>query len=60
MPGQSIFHALEPLLERVSKPIQYVGGELNSTLKDWDVAGEHTVRWALPMPTRSVSPTRAR
>ncbi|HET8594752.1 MAG TPA: B12-binding domain-containing radical SAM protein, partial [Intrasporangium sp.] len=56
MPGESIFHALEPLLERVSKPIQYVGGELNSTLKDWHVGGfgpageELTTRWALMYP----------
>ena len=34
----SIFGRLEPLLPTVSKPIQYVGGELNSTLKDWDAA----------------------
>jgi hypothetical protein len=38
MPGQSRFADLEPLLERVSKPIQYVGGELNSTVKDWTAA----------------------
>jgi radical SAM family uncharacterized protein len=50
MPGESVFPALEPLLERVSKPIQYVGGELNSTVKPWDVAGEATVRWALMYP----------
>ena len=56
MAGQSIFTDLEPLLERVSKPIQYVGGELNSTIKDWDCGGfgpdgqELTVRWALMYP----------
>ena len=56
MPGESIFHALEPLLEQVSKPIQYVGGELNSTVKDWQVGGfgpageELTTRWALMYP----------
>ena len=50
MPGESIFPTLEPLLEQVSKPIQYVGGELNSTVKDWTVGGEHTVRWALMYP----------
>ena len=50
MPGQSVFRRLEPLLERVSKPIQYVGGELNSTVKEWDVAGDATVRWALMYP----------
>jgi radical SAM family uncharacterized protein len=31
----------------VSKPVQYVGGELNSTVKDWDAT---TVRWALMYP----------
>ena len=56
MPGDSHFSALEPLLTRVSKPIQYVGGELNSTVKDWNVGGfspageELTVRWALMYP----------
>jgi radical SAM family uncharacterized protein len=50
MPVESIFERLEPLLPAVSKPIQYVGGELNSQVKDWDVAGEHTVRWALMYP----------
>ncbi|WP_353950527.1 TIGR03960 family B12-binding radical SAM protein [Knoellia sp. S7-12] len=49
-PGDSLFPALEPLLEQVSKPIQYVGGELNSTVKDWNVGGEHTIRWALMYP----------
>ncbi|MBR7744881.1 TIGR03960 family B12-binding radical SAM protein [Phycicoccus sp. BSK3Z-2] len=50
MPGESVFPALEPLLEQVSKPIQYVGGELNSTVKPWDVAGDETVRWSLMYP----------
>ncbi|HEU5241828.1 MAG TPA: TIGR03960 family B12-binding radical SAM protein [Ornithinibacter sp.] len=50
MPGQSVFRSLEPLLEQVSKPIQYVGGELNSTVKPWEVAGDQTVRWALMYP----------
>ncbi|HEY7597409.1 MAG TPA: TIGR03960 family B12-binding radical SAM protein [Actinophytocola sp.] len=44
---QSVFPMLEPLLPKVSKPVQYVGGELNSTVKDWDAA---TVRWALMYP----------
>jgi radical SAM family uncharacterized protein len=43
----SVFPALEPLLPRVQKPIQYVGGELNATVKDWDAT---TVRWALMYP----------
>jgi radical SAM family uncharacterized protein len=55
-PGASLFARLEPLLEQVSKPIQYVGGELNSTVKDWDCGGfgpdgqELTARWALMYP----------
>ena len=41
----SVFPRLEPKLPSVQKPIQYVGGELNSTNKDWDCApdGEPTV-----------------
>ncbi len=34
--ADSVFPRLEPLLPSVQKPIQYVGGELNSTLKEWD------------------------
>src|SRR6476469_992001 len=55
-PGQSVFARLEPLLEQVSKPIQYVGGELHSNVKDWDCGGhgpggeELTTRWALMYP----------
>src|SRR6476660_6689084 len=55
-PGQTVFPLLEPLLEQVSKPIQYVGGELNSTVKDWDCGGfgpggeALTTRWALMYP----------
>ena len=40
----------KPLLERVSKPIQYVGGELNSQVKDWQCGGPETVRWVLMYP----------
>ncbi len=47
MPVDSLFARLEPLLPRVSKPVQYIGGELNSTTKDWDAA---VVRWALMYP----------
>jgi radical SAM family uncharacterized protein len=47
MPVESLFPRLEPLLPTVSKPIQYVGGELNSSVKDWD---ECDVRWALMYP----------
>jgi radical SAM family uncharacterized protein len=48
---ESVFPRLEPLLPSVQKPIQYVGGELNSTLKPWDAAPEgSTVRWALMYP----------
>jgi radical SAM family uncharacterized protein len=47
MPVESLFARLEPLLPRVAKPIQYVGGELNSVIKDWDCV---EVRWALMYP----------
>nr|PZN46408.1 MAG: TIGR03960 family B12-binding radical SAM protein [Actinomycetota bacterium] len=47
MPVESLFPRLEPLLPHVQKPIQYVGGELNSTVKDWD---EASVRWVLMYP----------
>src|SRR3954465_8690384 len=47
MPVESVFERLEPLLPGVQKPIQYVGGELNATVKDWDST---TVRWALMYP----------
>lgn len=47
MPVDSVFDRLEPLLARVQKPIQYVGGELNSTVPDWDAAD---VRWCLMYP----------
>lgn len=43
----SLFGRLEPLLARVSKPVQYVGGEVNSVVKDWAGA---LVRWALMYP----------
>ncbi len=45
--GESVFPRLEPRLPEVSKPIQYVGGELNSTVKEWESA---EVRWALMYP----------
>jgi len=47
MPVESVYPRLEPLLPRVRKPIQYVGGELNSVARDWDAA---QVRWALMYP----------
>jgi radical SAM family uncharacterized protein len=47
MPIESLFPKLEPLLPTIQKPIQYVGGELNSTTKEWDSA---SVRWALMYP----------
>ena len=42
-----MFPALEALLPRVAKPVQYVGGELNAQTKDWQAAA---VRWALLYP----------
>ncbi|HYO86713.1 MAG TPA: TIGR03960 family B12-binding radical SAM protein [Dermatophilaceae bacterium] len=61
MPGQSRFADLQPLLDRVAKPLQYVGGEVNSVVKDWNCGGfgdapdagpgaELTVRWVLSYP----------
>ena len=47
LPQHSVFDRLEPLLAQVSKPIQYVGGEHNSVVKDWDSA---EVRWCLSYP----------
>ncbi len=47
MASTSVFEQLELLLPRVSKPVQYVGGELNATVKEWDTA---RVRWALMYP----------
>ena len=47
MPVPSVYPLLEPLLPLVRKPVQYVGGELNSVAKDWDSAA---VRWALMYP----------
>ncbi|MEP6813949.1 MAG: B12-binding domain-containing radical SAM protein, partial [Marmoricola sp.] len=49
MPTASVFPRLEPLLMSVQKPIQYVGGELNATVKDWG-DDDTTVRWALMYP----------
>ena len=47
----SVWPRLEPLLASVQKPIQYVGGELGSTLKEWESpTGDPVVRWALMYP----------
>jgi radical SAM family uncharacterized protein len=42
-----VFDQLELVLPKVSKPVQYIGGELNAAAKDWDAA---RVRWALMYP----------
>jgi radical SAM family uncharacterized protein len=47
MPVPSVYPDLEPLLPLVRKPVQYIGGEVNSVVKDWD---EASVRWALMYP----------
>ncbi|ANY09750.1 TIGR03960 family B12-binding radical SAM protein [Pseudonocardia sp. HH130630-07] len=47
MAPTSLFPALESILPRVSKPVQYVGGEGNAQVKPWD---EAAVRWALLYP----------
>ncbi len=43
----SLFSRLEPLLARVSKPVTYVGGEVNQVSKPF---GSVEVRWALAYP----------
>jgi radical SAM family uncharacterized protein len=43
----SVWPQLEQLLPRVSKPIQYVGGELGASVKPWESAA---VRWVLMYP----------
>ncbi|GIJ49706.1 B12-binding domain-containing radical SAM protein [Virgisporangium aliadipatigenens] len=43
----SVYPQLEALLPRISKPIQYVGGELGAVVKEWDAAA---VRWVLMYP----------
>ena len=45
--GESVFHRLEQLLPQVKKPVQYVGGEVNAVVKNWD---EVNVRWVLMYP----------
>ncbi|TXJ06957.1 MAG: TIGR03960 family B12-binding radical SAM protein [Aeromicrobium sp.] len=44
---ESVYSQLEPHLPNVGKPIQYIGGELNSVIKEWD---DVEVRWALMYP----------
>lgn len=43
----SVYSRLEPLLPRVSRPVQYLGMEVNSQVKDWESAD---VRWCLMYP----------
>lgn len=45
--GDSVFDQLEALLPFASKPIQYVGGELNAVTKPW---ASTDVRWAIMYP----------
>ena len=45
--AESVFPLLEQVLPLVTKPIQYVGGEVNSVAKPWEQA---VVRWALMYP----------
>ncbi|MGB8021887.1 MAG: TIGR03960 family B12-binding radical SAM protein [Candidatus Nanopelagicales bacterium] len=46
-PSDPVFDRLEAVLPLVSKPVQYIGGELNAAAKDWDAC---RVRWALMYP----------
>src|SRR5947199_4503254 len=51
MPVNSVWERLEPLLPHVSKPVQYVGGELHAVVKDWDEQpDDQMVRWCLMYP----------
>lgn len=43
----SLYPRLEPLLAQVNKPVQYIGGEVNSVSKPFDAV---EVRWALMYP----------
>ena len=43
----SLYPLLEPLLAQVNKPVQYIGGEVNSIVKDF---ADAEVRWALMYP----------
>ncbi|MCE1174621.1 MAG: TIGR03960 family B12-binding radical SAM protein [Propionibacteriales bacterium] len=43
----SLYPRLEPLLTQVAKPVQYIGGEVNSVSKPFD---EAEVRWVLMYP----------
>ncbi len=43
----SLYPRLEPLLAQVSKPVQYIGGEVNSVTRDFETA---EVRWVLMYP----------
>jgi hypothetical protein len=47
MTGETLYPRLEPLLAQIQKPIQYVGGELNSRVSPWEDAAVH---WALMYP----------
>ncbi len=47
MPVDDVFDALEQVLPLVSKPVQYIGGEVNSVTKEWDAVPVH---WALMYP----------
>lgn len=47
MTTRSLYSRLEPLLAQVSKPVQYIGGEVNSITKSDDAV---EVRWALMYP----------
>jgi radical SAM family uncharacterized protein len=47
VPVESVFPQLEALLPLVTKPVQYVGGELNAVTKPWESVSVH---WALMYP----------
>ncbi len=46
-PAIPMFDRLEPLLAQCAKPVQYIGGEVNAIVKEWDSVD---IRWVLIYP----------
>ena len=49
-PPPSLFPRLEPLLDLVQNPTAYLGGEINSQVKPWNLGEGPTARWCLAFP----------
>ncbi|MCL2803359.1 MAG: TIGR03960 family B12-binding radical SAM protein [Micrococcales bacterium] len=46
----SCYRQLEALLDRVQGPVAYLGGEVNSQVKPWNLGDGPTIRWCLAFP----------